>query len=418
MSNEPSVRVRITALTYGEAAIGEIQEGDHKGLKMFVPLTIPGELIDATITEVHERYRKGSAHAIIEPSPHRIAPPCPLFGTCGGCSHQHIEIGAQREEKRRMVEAMLLRQFGVAPSRGVMLAGVNLPAYGYRRKILLHVGPDGAIGFYRSGTRDVVDVAQCPLASERLNDVYIWIRNQKDLPWSHCATLILEEQGSDLHAVVRIREESPKDDSVREAFRERLRSRFQSVEVKHLDIREHDQDNAAEDPTTAGHFSQVNTAGNAVLQDLVTTLTPGADVVELYAGAGNFSLPLARSGKVVQAIEVDPRLVEVGTQRAAKEHLSERLRFSRMSAEQYVKRDRLSPTIILDPPRSGAKAVAERLARGSDVSECVYVSCSLPTLGRDLQILGKGGFRIDEIHVVDMFPQTFHVELVAVAHRQ
>lgn len=418
MSNEPGVRVRISALTYGDAAIGEIQDGDDKGLKIFVPLTIPGELIEAKVTEVHERYRKGSALAIIEASPRRVAPPCPLFGTCGGCSHQHIEIGTQREEKRRMVEGMLQRQFGVVPTRGVTLTGLTLPAYGYRRKLLLHVSPEGVIGFYRSGTRDVVEVETCLLASPRLQEVYRWIRAQHDLPWKHCATLILEEQGEELHAVVRIREESPKDNAVREAFRERFRTRFQSVEVKHLDIRELDQDTTGDDPTTAGHFSQVNTAGNAVLQELVTKLTSGRDVVELYAGAGNFSLPLARAGKVVQAIEVDPRLVDVGSQRASQEGLSDRLRFHRMSSEQYVKRDRLPPTILLDPPRSGARAVAERLARGADVNECVYVSCSLPTLGRDLQILCAGGFRVNEVHVVDMFPQTFHVELVAIAHRR
>ena len=413
-----SVRARLTALTYGDACIGEVTEGDSAGLKIFVPGTVPGELVDAQIVEQHERYARGALTSIIEPSPERVTPPCPYFGQCGGCSHQHIEIARQRTEKCRMVEQMLDRQFGIKPRDGVLLAGGDLPAYGYRRRILLHVSPQGEIGFYRSGTRDVVAIERCLLASDALNRVYQWVRTQRDLPWEHCSTLILEEQGPELHAVVRIREERPKDTSIREAFRSRLRTHFQSVLIKHLEIREKDEEVMGDGVTTAGHFSQVNDAGNTVLRELVMRHTPGDEVVELYAGAGNFSLPLARAGKRVEAVEVDPKLVEAGTQRALAESLAERLHFHRMSAEQYVKRDRLAATVVLDPPRSGARPVAERLARKNDVRRCVYVSCSLPTLGRDLQILAtKGGFGVERVYVVDMFPQTYHVELVAVSSR-
>jgi 23S rRNA (uracil1939-C5)-methyltransferase len=133
----------------------------------------------------------------------------------------------------------------------------------------------------------------------------------------------------------------------------------------------------------------------------------------LYAGSGNFGLPLAKLGKKVFAIELDKRLVDEGRRAAEKQGISGRIKFVPLSCEQALKRGGIqTPTVILDPPRSGAKVVCELMAPLPGLEHVIYVSCSLPTLQRDLQVFAKNGFKIKELAVVDMFPQTGHIEIL------
>ena len=163
-----------------------------------------------------------------------------------------------------------------------------------------------------------------------------------------------------------------------------------------------------------GHFSQVNEAGNAVLQTLVKScFTSGEDILDLYAGAGNFSFPLAEMGCKVRAVEVDPVLVKNGKQIAAGLALSGSIEFFESSCERYVTREKIPPAVLLDPPRAGAKGVVVNLDP-KRTRKIVYVSCNLPSLSRDLGILVEKGYVLERVSVVDMFSQTHHVETVSI----
>jgi 23S rRNA (uracil1939-C5)-methyltransferase len=165
----------------------------------------------------------------------------------------------------------------------------------------------------------------------------------------------------------------------------------------------------------SGHFSQVNEEGNAELRAAVVERVSNREVLELYAGAGNFSLALAQRGHTVTAVEADAELVRYGKREALSHGLAESLNFQHSSCEKFMKSAHVLPkTLLLDPPRGGAKAALERIAaRG--VEEVVYVSCNLPTLARDLGLLAAQGFEVQEVLVIDMFAQTHHVETVSTA---
>jgi len=164
--------------------------------------------------------------------------------------------------------------------------------------------------------------------------------------------------------------------------------------------------------STVGHFAQVNPQGNELLKQLVLDLAIGKEICELYAGAGNLSLMLAQAGRRVEAVETDEQLVKFGEKQARALKLERHLTFFNLSAERFVKEHSLLPTVILDPPRGGAKEVVKYFRPGK-VKNIVYVSCNLPTLCRDLKTLVEAGYSLERVLVLDMFPQTGHVEIIA-----
>jgi 23S rRNA (uracil1939-C5)-methyltransferase len=157
----------------------------------------------------------------------------------------------------------------------------------------------------------------------------------------------------------------------------------------------------------------VNLEGNDLLKDKVSSLVTHRDVTDLYAGAGNFSIPLAKRDHFVDAVELDPELIAFGRLAAFKNGIADnRLTFIEESCERYVKTHKLKTSVLLDPPRSGADAVAKVL-NPNITRQVVYVSCSLPTLCRDVKTLADKGYSLVEMWVVDMFSQTYHVETIS-----
>ena len=143
-----------------------------------------------------------------------------------------------------------------------------------------------------------------------------------------------------------------------------------------------------------------------------------AHVTELYAGAGNFTLPLARQGAQVDAVEASRELVRFGETRARESGLGDRITFFRESCEKFCKTREFRECVLLDPPRSGAPAVVEKLLQSPQVKRLVYVSCYLPTLCRDMKALAEVGFKLERTYVIDMFAQTHHVETISVMVRE
>jgi 23S rRNA (uracil1939-C5)-methyltransferase len=146
---------------------------------------------------------------------------------------------------------------------------------------------------------------------------------------------------------------------------------------------------------------------NEALVDFVVKQIKGKQLTELYAGSGNFSFPLQRIGKRVVAVEASKELVDRASGKG--------VQFVCALAEKYVRQNKVAGSVLLDPPRGGAKSCVE--AFGSDISEVVYVSCNPATLGRDLEILTRKGLKLEMVTLFDMFPQTAHVECVAVLRR-
>lgn len=417
--------VRLAALTVGGACIGEaVSESDQAstqqpspGKKIFIRETAPGELVTAQIVAEQPNYLTAKVSRILQPSPARVAPPCPLFGRCGGCDLQHIEISAQRLAKLDMIKSMLQKHAGLDVSSFLQDASDNLPAYNYRYRCELHLDLNGQMGFYASGTGTVVDCKHCLLLVPSLSDYLARYGSVLRSMASHIAAVrveaLNEAVGSEVTVVLKLRPES-KDPLSDPRLIEFVRA---NRGIKIIQDRKVILDSAQAVASGAvGHFSQVNQYGNKRLQELVREYTQGQHITELYAGAGNFTFPLAATGANIDAVESEQALVQAGNAEAARLGITDRVRFFALSSEKYVRTKNLHPTVLLDPPRSGAKFPCKAIAQ-SKVTDITYVSCNLASFTRDLQILSSSRFKLTKLAFVDMFPQTHHVELVAKLER-
>ena len=416
--NLPSLT--IDTLTHGPWGLGR-----DRGKVVLVPDTVPGDRVAAEVVEEHGRYSVARAVSVLEPSPARRAAPCPYAGACGGCSWQQVSYEAQLQAKQRNVADALARVGGLA---GFELLPI-LPApreFQYRRRITLHVDGCRGLGFHRAFSRDLLEVAHCliadpeadraiPLAAEwvarletELSSVEILSADRPDQVILSAATRRRLSA-----ADARVCEESvagPVAGLV--VTGPRWRRRWGDTTVSFtvdgdLELR-HDADT----------FGQVNPEGNRTLVDeLLSWGVFGGqdDVLELYAGAGNLTLPAARRVRRVTAVETHRRLAENG-KRNARDNGLQNIRWRRQDAlravEELVRGGRRFSTVVLNPPRAGAKAVAPRLA-GLGARRILYVSCNPATLARDLRQLAAAGYALRRVRPVDLFPQTFHVEALA-----
>jgi 23S rRNA (uracil1939-C5)-methyltransferase len=413
------VTVKCLALAHGGEMVCEVIAGAEDLIKKkgFIAGLIPGEEALIKVTANKKAFISGELIQIQKADPKRIEPPCPYFVACGGCDLQYMPIEIQRQLKREMFESTLSRQAGLSLDGGVELIGVDLPSYGYRRRISLHINNSGEVGFYRPGTGEVVAINHCLISSEALNKTLTQIiKVSKELAPMVAGVAIEEFEGIGV-PIFQLRDGHDKSIDNLEKFLEdnfpygKLFNRREVVFLWHQSLSDEKQAQFA----TLNHFSQVNEQGNKLLIDYVLKQFESQfDLTEFYAGAGNFSFPLARLGKTVDAIEVDKHLVAWGSECAENEGLNN-LNFIAESTERYLSNfaGSIHQNVLLDPPRSGARVLAETL-EPERVKKIVYVSCALPTLARDLAQLVSRGYTLKSVAVLDMFSQTHHTESVSV----
>jgi 23S rRNA (uracil1939-C5)-methyltransferase len=353
--------------------------------------------------------------------PPEIEPPCPVFGACGGCSLQHLSIETQRKLKLDSIEQAVTAAVGYTPSNGVGLLGSDLPAYGYRRKVELHLHRDAAFGFYAPATRKLLEVEKCFLATDEINHCIGVVREYRQELAATFGEIIFEEYSDQAKVIFKLRHKRTRADILPAQL-----DTLQILATKLPDVWLNIHDDILplanfvsatplteiEDTVQVGHFAQVNKFGNRVLIDELCRLIPTGPITEFYAGAGNFTFPLARQGVQITAVEADRRLVEVGSRLAQLQRLDSKIQFVRKSAEKYVRKYPIDEIVLIDPPRSGAEEAVKKFVEVG-VKRLIYVSCSLPTLARDLKILQEGGFRLIRTDFIDMFSQTKHVETVS-----
>jgi 23S rRNA (uracil1939-C5)-methyltransferase len=402
------IQVEIKALAYGSGCIGVIKSGPLSGKKVFLENTLPGELVEARINSDKGNFAHASMLRVLERAEGRVEPPCPYFVECGGCELQHMTIETQRREKLRMVADTLRFQARLEAVNGVKLCGEHLPSYAYRRRIAVHVNEAGLIGFYRQGTGDVVDIRECMIADPAINLSLSATRPLLSRYSKIVGGAVFERDDTGVSMLIKMR--SANTPPTR--FLEECKSSIEDfrIEAQGKIVLEQRRTGTSNFPT--GHFSQVNDAGNRVLIDEVCSTVRCEEVTELYAGAGNFSFDLLNRVKRVDAVEIDSRLVRFGEERALAANVADSLRFFEISCEKFLRKYDLRECVVLDPPRSGAKNLVEFFNR-KVVNQIVYVSCNLPSLCRDLVGLTSRGFTLRELRVVDMFPQTHHVEIIA-----
>jgi 23S rRNA (uracil1939-C5)-methyltransferase len=414
-----------------------------EGKVAFVRGALPGEVVRARVVRRKPRFDVAEIESIERASPLRVAPRCAHFGTCGGCSMQHVEPRAQVSIKQRALEDTLWHVGRVRPE--TMLPPIVGPAFGYRYRARLsvrHVPKKGGVlvGFHERGSSYVADMRECHVLPPSVAALLLPLRElvgalsiRDRMPQVEVA------QGEAVLALVlRVLEPPTADDlALLRGFGERHGVELwlqpkgpDSIELFWTPggggsaLRYALPEFGVAMPFRPTDFTQVNHAINATLVGrAVRLLDPRPDerVADLFCGLGNFSLPLATRAREVVGVEGSATLVRRAEDNARANGLRERAAFRvanlfELTAEGWGALGAFD-RVLVDPPREGALAVAQALSApgAARPRRLVYVSCNPATLARDAAVLvHEGGWRLRDAGVVNMFPHTSHVESMAV----
>ncbi len=430
--------LRIEKLVYRGDGLGY-----YDGKAVFVPLTVPGDVVSWEPLQEKKRYIRGRLVGVMTPSSDRVDPPCPAFGRCGGCQWQHVTYEGQLWWKRKIVGDILTSKAGI-PNERIHNILPSPNSYHYRSRARLTWGVEG-LGFRRAGSHRIVSVSRCPLLIPRLNELLEVIQSEM------AATYMTEGKGELLletgdvgaaRAIFRLRSASRR---MVEKIEKTLREAGPLAERQGFSLWLETPESPKPEPIAgdgavsilpeketylrltvpSGGFFQANLAQNRSLTALVLdTVEEVATerplrILDLYCGMGNFSLPMAARGWQVTGVDDSFDSIETARRNAVANGIDP-AEFICADAADYLAGHLKSggtsfDVLVLDPPRIGARTAAEILAKLNESPEIiVYVSCDPMTLARDLKILTTAGYNVTSVTPVDMFPQTFHIETVTV----
>lgn len=404
----------------------------QKGKTTFVEGALTGETVMARITRKQRRFEEAVCEQVLTPSPHRISPPCEYYQKCGGCSLQHLELEQQRQVKTDALVDQLQR-FGKIEDIPLQTALTDDP-WAYRRKARIGVKwnrkGELIIGFREKGSPHLTPVRHCavlkPELSALLPALYQLIPELESRKTIGHLELALGEEGCAL-VVRHLKTLSHRDQTlwVQWAELHQVHLYFQPEGPGSLTEADaglarqlHYHLNELELAFLPNDFVQVNESVNRkMVQQALEWLAPGPDdtVLDLFAGFGNFSLPLAKVSARVTGVEGEQALVQRAQDNATANGI-DNAKFYRADLGQSFKdlnwaREDYT-LMVLDPPRTGAQTICQQIEQFS-VQRILYVSCNPSTLARDSEILVQNGYRLEKAGIMDMFPQTTHVESMA-----
>lgn len=369
----------------GGRAMGRLADGRV----VFVSFAAPGELVDIEVERIHSDYLEGVVVNVVEPSPDRIEPRCPLFGECGGCQLQHMTYESQLAAKEAIVKEQLERIGGLDASVVRPIVGTREP-WGYRNHLRFSTGKThGDIGFIHRRGRGLRRVDDCPVAD----------------PWANEILPSIQGKAAALHQVQIRRDPSTGNYLI-------------APEIEGLKI-ESGQPYYTE--TLAGHefqvsvasFFQVNHAQAERMLELIGDALPAKAplMVDAFAGVGTFAVAFADRFDRVIAIEEAPSAVKDAEVNIAS---TPNVDIRKGRVEELLPALAAPPDVILlDPPRAGCLPEVLDAINLFQPETVVYVSCNPSTLARDLRVLVDGGFELESVTPLDMFPHTGHIESVS-----
>ncbi|HKT59395.1 MAG TPA: TRAM domain-containing protein [Gemmatimonadales bacterium] len=399
--------VRMLRLAAGGDGVGRLEDGRT----VFVPRTAPGDLVELAGLRLHKRFARARVGSLLEPSPSRVDPRCPHYvrDGCGGCQLQHLESTAQREARQGFVgEALRRLARRDVPDPPLVPAAQE---FDYRTKITLAVSPDGhRIGLHPYDRPDqVFELEWCHITVPELMRAWQALRTATHLlpPRLEAVVLRRDRQGG-VHLLLRSGGSEAWGGAAR--LRAALAERRTPVTIWWQSADGAPRAMAgADDPYPATVFEQVHPAmGDRVRAHAVAALgvVAGRHVWDLYAGIGETTAALAQGGASVESVESDRRAVAEAERRGppARRHAAR--------VEHVLGELRAPELVVTNPPRVGMDArVADALERLRP-RRVVYVSCDPATLARDLSRMPS--YRLTDVRAFDLFPQTAHVETVAV----
>jgi 23S rRNA (uracil1939-C5)-methyltransferase len=429
------MEVRIEKLVYGGDGLAH-----HDGHTVFVPLVLPGELVQIESSARKKKFIRGRLERVVEPSPERVGAPCPHYGRCGGCQYQHMPYEAQLRYKAEILRETLGR-IGRIQWTGAIETQAS-PPFGYRNRAQwkLRANQEGAagsagIGYFEMGTTTLCAVTECAILSPRLADTFARLRQlvSQGKVLSAIDEIEAFADSSDEKILLNLSGERLADSA--ESIEAALRESVPNVESILIQDRRADKFHLAGPgyltyavggaQFRVGHLSffQVNRFLVEPLVEAVIGKDRGRLALDLFAGVGLFTVALTRQFE---------RVIGVESNLAAAKDLEANLKESggaspssrNVTAEGFLSRWHETPDlVVIDPPRAGVETEALAHLRKLAPARIHYVSCDPATLGRDLaQLVGTqeaaGPYEIESINLFDIFPQTYHMEVLVRLRRR
>jgi len=389
------------------------------GQGAFAPGALPGERIRVELAEDHRAYLRAKRWHLLQPSPDRVQPVCPVQGSCGGCDLMTLDYPAQLREKAGILRDALTRvgRFEALPELLFIAADEPLA---YRSRIRLHIAKDGRLGFFAAESRELVEIPGCRVAHPELDQALLTLRSiasQHRAELAAFSELELRVAPAGPRIAVRLLPAAGREVQAGRLVAALSRAFLVSIGEQSSEP-EHDQrfplPGGVELRVSGAAFTQVNWAVN---QRLVQALLDGAEqrglrtFCDLYCGAGNFSLPLLARGLSGVGIEGSKAAIAAAKRASSEQGFTHAHFIAGDVKEALAKLPRAEPfdLVVLDPPRSGAREILpELLARAP--RHIAYCACDPVTLARDLRTLCDSGYFLSAVSGFDMFPQTHHFE--------
>jgi len=381
-----ATELRIEKLVYGGDGLAR-----ENGQVVLMPFVLPGETVRAEVTRAKNDLLRGKLVSMVSPAPERIEPQCPYFLRCGGCHYQHATYEYQLAQKRAILLEVLRRIGGIEYSEEVAVLAAE--PWQYRNRVQLHVA-GGKIGYFEAGSHALVAIEHCPIASPKLNECIAALAREvaRMRPFEATLELFTNENEVQFH----LRDRAP------QPFVSLLRTFGVSTPIGYGGLR-----------VSRDTFFQVNRFLTGRLVEAALGDSSGSWAMDLYAGAGLFTLPLARRFEQVTAVD-DAASAFRDLEHNASAAGIMNLRTHHETAEAHLMTVTGTPDLIIaDPPRTGLGKFGAREMVRIRAPRLTIVSCDPATLARDLKPLLAAGYRITALTLIDLFPQTAHFETIA-----
>jgi 23S rRNA (uracil1939-C5)-methyltransferase len=424
------LQLTIEKLVYGGDGLARLPADEQGRSKaVFLPFVLEGEAVEASLLEQKRSFARARVDKMVQSSPLRIAPRCPYFSECGGCHYQHTGYAHQLEIKAAILKENLRRIAKVDLDTDLIVH--PSPEWNYRNHTRLQIRrePEFALGYYKFNSHEMLPVEQCPISSPLINHAMaaVWQMSRAGKMGPGIQEIEFFSNAEDSELLLQLHASDIRRQAAKQIVEEmksvlpgaagisvlRRRSGHSSESEQIVSLGEGElvyNTQRASYRVSHGAFFQVN---RHLVDELVRTVTDGHSgdmALDLYAGVGLFSKVLSRGFAQVVAVESSP------TSHLDLVHNSpSNVRAVPKTTEQFLEgvADRLRPNfVVVDPPRTGLGETVVRKLAGLGAGRMVYVSCDPATLSRDLAGLLGAGYRIQQAHVVDLFPQTYHVESV------
>lgn len=420
----------IEKLIYGGDGLARMPADESGRSKtIFVPFVLPGEQVTAQLTEQKQAFSRARVLTVVRPSSERTTPGCRYFSACGGCHYQHAKYEYQLKEKEFILRETLRRTARIEWDGPIQVHAAE--PWQYRNRTRLHVWhAPFAIGYFHHNSHELLPIEECPISSPLINRAIKIIATVGGKMPRRVSEIELFANADDSALLVEVLinvEGSPIEQQELEQFAESLRNALPELQgvcafgagsdlfpwsklvwacgATSLEYKVGDTLYRVQ----AGSFFQVNRFLAAKLVELVCDGASGEVALDLYGGTGLFAVPLSRSFRKVIAVE---------SARSSYEDLlsnaTPNVEAVQLPTDQFLRKRHITAPdlVVVDPPRSGLGAKVTAGLVQMSPKKIVYVSCDPATLARDLRVLKDAGYSINEVHLVDLFPQTYHLESV------